>query len=337
MNESKALTIIDQARKDGALIFSPQNLDCPPLYKAEATIIKARPDEFHNMKGKYMPNRAVTDRISEAAGVDFIAEQCRVVAESRDAMPEFDLPRRTVFVGYAQGRQLLPDGSWRRSTVSEYEFDPMLRAVKEGKSAKSREALEYSTFARQRASTGARLGVIRQLVGIPVTFSQDEIVKPLVFSRIVQNTDYILGTSEGKMMAIAMATGAAQMLYGGREQIQEKQEAPYIEDVTEDPPMRDANEPRDTPASLAAEAMDDAFKLEPEPVESMSPEVTGLINTLTDYIATNMLPKEGSKLIQESLDSGERRPEELRKLVDRAKTAYDTVMARRKAAAGKTA
>jgi len=215
-----ALTIITNARNSGALVFSPQNLDCPPLYKPEVSIIKARADEFHNMKGKFMPNRAVTDRISEAVGVDFVAEQCRVNSELREAMPEFSLPRRTVFVGYAQGRVRLPDGSWRYSTVAEYEFDPVLRATQEGTGQKG--ALEYMRFAHQRASTGARLGVIRQLAGMPVTFTQEEITRPLVFSRIVQNTDYILSTKEGRVMAIANATGMAAQLYGPKAQAPEE-------------------------------------------------------------------------------------------------------------------
>lgn len=239
---TSALTVIEGQRSKGALIFAPQNLDTPELYKAEATIIQARPDEFHNMKGKYMPNKSVCDRISEGAGIDFIAESCGVKTETRDD----DLGKRTVFIGYAQGRVRLPDGSWRKSTLEEYEFDPKLRAdidaANKSDPERKRLYLDYAKIARQRASTGARLRVIRQLTGMPVTFTENETAKPLVFSRIVQNTDFILGTKEGRMMAIAAATGVAAQLYGQR------QAPEALPNVIEDEPrnVTDSAEPEES-------------------------------------------------------------------------------------------
>lgn len=231
--ENKALAIIDKARTDGALVYAPQNLDCPPLYKAEATIIKARPDEFFNIQGKYMPSKAVVDRIGEAAGVDFIAANCGVKTESRDD----DIGKRTVFVGFAQGRARLPDGSWRQSSIEEYEFDPLLRAQLDGKGEPDtrRKYLENVKVGRQRASTGARVRVIRQITGMPVTFTQADIARPLVFSRIVQNTDYILGTKEGRVMAIAAATGLSAQMYGAKEAGLEAGPGPAAEPATDEP------------------------------------------------------------------------------------------------------
>lgn len=207
-----AIAIIDKARANGALVYAPQNLDTPPLYKAEATIIQAKPEEFFNIQGKFMPSKAVVDRIGEAAGVDFIAAQCSVNTELR----EDDFGKRTVFIGSAQGRTRLPDGSWRTSTVEEYEFDPLLRAKMEAKgdSDVPRKYMELAKVARQRASTGARVRVIRQLTGMPVTFTQADVSRPLVFSRIVQNTDFILETKEGRAMAIAAAVGVTHQLFG---------------------------------------------------------------------------------------------------------------------------
>jgi hypothetical protein len=109
-------------------------------------------------------------------------------------------------------------------------------------------------FGRQRAATGARLRVIRQLTGMPTAFEKAKIGqgKAIVFSRIVQNTDYILATPEGRMMAIAMATGATQMLYGaGGPQLP----APPKESAPEVPP-----EPRNvTPPDPSAETDADIF------------------------------------------------------------------------------
>lgn len=249
MSESKALAIIEDARAKGALVYAPQNMECPPLYKAEATVITAKPDEFFNIQGKYMPSKAVVDRIGEAAGVDFIAANCGVKTESRDD----DIGKRTVFVGFAQGKTRLPDGSWRQSSIEEYEFDPLLRAQMESKndSEVRKKYLDYAKVARQRASTGARVRVIRQLTGMPVTFSQADVAKPLVFSRIVQNTDFILSTHEGKMMAIAMATGAAQMMYGQQPQVVGPANESEI-NLSGEPPMRNA-----TPATADPFGADD--------------------------------------------------------------------------------
>lgn len=336
-----ALVLIDKARANGALIFAPQNLDTPPLYKVEMTEITAKPDEFHSMQGgKYMPNKAVTDRIGEAAGVDFIAEKCGTRKEGS-----------ACYVGWAQGRVRQPDGGWRYSTVEEYEFDvdvrceeEFLKGKKDGDSTrpynereKAQKRIELSKVARARASTGARLRVIRQLTGMPVALTAAEKSKPLVFSRIVQNTDYILGTKEGKMMAIAMATGAANMLYGQRSDTTPEPGPSSADAFDEDPPMRDVTESAST-SDLAGQALGrDPFDIGPEPENSSSPqedpEVSKLIQALTDYIATGLLPKEGADLISSALSRNERNLEVLRDLVARAKKAYDAVMARRRASA----
>lgn len=339
-----ALVLIKKAKDSGALAYIPQNLECPPLYKVEASVVEVSQKDFHDkeVNGKILPRKELVDKIGDAAGISFIQLNNELSVERLEAEPALDLPARSVFVGRSQGKVRLSDGSWRTSTVEICAFDYVARAYSEESEEykRKRKLNEYYKAGPMRAASGARLRVIRQLTGVPNGFDPKEIQNchgKLVFSRIVQNTDYILGTPEGKMMAIAMATGAAQMLYGNREQIQGKS-ADIVEEAPEYPPMRSANEPDESPASIAAEALDDAFTLDPEPTQDVNPEIAGLISTLTDYIATNMLPKEGARLIQEALDGGERRPEELRKLVDRAKTAYDAVMARRKAAAsGKTA
>jgi hypothetical protein len=204
-----AIQIISQARQRGALIYSAPNLNTPPLFKVEVTEISATPAEFHKLQGKFMPSKAVLDRIADAAGVNFIEGNCNVTTETRDDPIG---GKRTVFIGRAQGKVRISDGSWREGTVEEYEFDPILRAKAEG--GNESKQLEYMKVARARASTGARLRVIRQLTGMPVTFTEQELTKPLVFSRIVQNTDYILATPEGRQMAVATALGVNRNLYG---------------------------------------------------------------------------------------------------------------------------
>src|SRR5574343_194879 len=126
MGNDNALAIIERAKSQNALVFvNQENFNSGvELYKTEATVIQAKQEEFHNLQGKFMPNRAVTDRIGEAAGVQFVAGDVR--AETRD---DEIAGKRTVFVATAQGKVRMPDGSWRLSTPEEYEFDPTLRAM----------------------------------------------------------------------------------------------------------------------------------------------------------------------------------------------------------------
>jgi hypothetical protein len=213
--ESTALQKILKAKEAGALVFT--NIEhCEPdveLYRAEVTALIFKPEDFHKISGKFMPTKAVTDRMGEASGIQFIQSACRVRAETRD---DPLCGKRTVFCAEAQGKKRLPDGSWLESTVDEYEFDPTLRAMLDKNITELNEAarknigraiLEYMKVGRQRAATGARLRVIRQLTGMPPSFEADEIAKPMVFHRIVQNTRFILQTPEGRAMATSQALG----------------------------------------------------------------------------------------------------------------------------------
>ena len=228
-----ALSVIQNAQRAGGLVYvNMENLKSPvELYKTEVTEIKAKPDEFHKMQGKFMPNKSVVDRIGEAVGIHFIDANCSVHTESRKDM----FGDRTVYIGRAQGKELKTDGSWRPTTVESYEFDPLLRAMQDAPRKKEfgkdvgydpddpknasrlrRDVLEYMRSAMARASTGARLRVIRQITGMPETFTAEEINRPMYFSRVVQNTAQILSTPEGRVMATARALGAdvSSLLYG---------------------------------------------------------------------------------------------------------------------------
>ncbi|MHB9294106.1 hypothetical protein Holit_03232 [Hollandina sp. SP2] len=225
MNGGNALEIVKGAQEKGALVFANienmvANVD---LYRTEVTILKFNASDFYVINGKYMPNRAATDRIGEACGVQFIRDACRVTSEIRD---DSICEKRTVHRGEAQGKVRMPDGSWRTSTVDEYEFDPVLRAMldknitelnEQTKKTVGRAILECTKVARQRAATGARLRVIRQLTGMPAAFEKDDAFKTMVFTRVVQNTKYILNTPEGRAMATAQALGVdMSTLFGGR-------------------------------------------------------------------------------------------------------------------------
>jgi hypothetical protein len=77
--------------------------------------------------------------------------------------------------------------------------------------------MDLQKVASQRANTGARLRVIRELAGIPESFTEKELEKPLYFGRMIQNTDYILKTKEGRLLATAKALGVdVASLFGAR-------------------------------------------------------------------------------------------------------------------------
>ncbi|MGP1444330.1 hypothetical protein [Treponema sp.] len=252
MTESakKAIAVIDNAQQKGALVFVTRE-DCvgvTPLYKPEVTVInlrlpKAKYDndaDVYDIQGKYMPKREIVDRIGEATGLVFIREGCRTWTELR----EDDIAgKRTVFMSEQQAKKRLSDGSFRTSSVQTYEFDPVLRAMvdfnvtelnagtkqtklRDGGKTLAQTILENTKVARQRAETGARLRVIRELTNMPTAFSKTDAAKPLIFGRIAQNTDYILQTPEGRAMASAQALGIdVAALFGGRKFPAAEQEA----------------------------------------------------------------------------------------------------------------
>jgi hypothetical protein len=155
MSNSTALTKIEKAQKDGALVFVDKDWleEKTPLYKPETTELAINKEtECFNISGKFMPKREVVDRIGEASGVDFIFGETKSTTVQDDTCG-----KRTVYTSYAQGRRLMPDGSWRTSSKCDYEFDPVLRAMldfdvteltEETKQKQRKTAMENSTAQR---------------------------------------------------------------------------------------------------------------------------------------------------------------------------------------------
>ena len=259
MSNGNALATVTAAKNAGALVFANmQNLETEvELYKTEVTQITFTDKDFHTIAGKKMPNRAATDKIGEACGVEFIASACRVVTENRE---DPLCGKRTVYCAEAQGKVRMTDGSWRYSTVDNYEFDPVLRALVDKNVAEyndqtkpivAKTIQEYTKVARSRAATGVRLRVIRQLTGMPASFEAADALKPMVFTRVAQNTSYILGTPEGRAMATAQALGVdISTLFGGRKMLDNQPEQPSTVNIT----PADDTPPNNTGASLANEA-----------------------------------------------------------------------------------
>jgi hypothetical protein len=274
-----ALVTLENARKDGALVYVNEGFLNPstPLYKTEVTAIKLDPqNDCHKISGKLMLKREVVDRVAEASAISYVPSGCRTWTETRDD----SAGKRTVFISEQQGKMRLPDGSYRSSAIEAYEFDPNLRAMLDaevdewneqtkqkvvGGKTLAKRAMEYAKFGRQRAETGARTRVVKALTGMPTAFEPKEVERPLVFSRVVQNTDYLLKTPEGRLLAAAQATGTQDVVAAlwGKQALPGAGGEPDMRDVTEggagdDPPPAGAN--------LADEAAGD----DPEPPAPLS-------------------------------------------------------------------
>jgi hypothetical protein len=294
MSTSTALAKIEAAEKKGALVFVDREWieEKTPLYKPEITEMKIdKGNDCFNISGKFMPKREVVDRIGDANGIDFIFGEVKPMTIEDDMCG-----KRIVYSAKAQGRKRMSDGSWRTSSIQDYDFDPVLRAMldydevelnaktKQKKRRNSRNEEYGSTLARyilelqkvapQRASTGARLRVIRELVGMPVAFAEKEIENPLVFGRIIQNTEYILKTPEGRAMATAKALDIdMSTLFGTKKPVLPPSAAETEGQNT--PPMNTAEqEPEDNgnTANLANQAADDDVDFPAEEGEAETEE-----------------------------------------------------------------
>lgn len=197
-----------------------------PLYKIVETSIEATKDEFHNISGSFTPGKAVLDRVADASGISYLQGNCGVKIE-KVAAPYFGYTDLR-FVGSAQGEVTKPDGTKRRSSVCEYEFDVMIRAEEEflknnskytSEIAKKKYVLGLTKVARARANTGARSRVVRELTGMPTgfkanIFNGDDVT--MHFKKVVANPENKMVLDAG----LANMFGSTESLYGKRQQLQ---------------------------------------------------------------------------------------------------------------------
>jgi hypothetical protein len=221
---AEAWRVIQDHKQKGDLVFAEKDdLRKHRLFFPEIVVIHATPDDFHNISGNFMPKRHHMDRCAEASGITFLENNCTVETRVIDG--------DKVYIGHAQGQKRLPDGQFRKSSVSNYEFNPKKRAEEDilrdtkgkysgpdGEKEKKLLLLTYEKFGMARADTGARLRVIRELTGMQISFKPNEIQKAMVFCRIAVDTDEMLEHPELREAAIGLATGASRSIYGPAQQ-----------------------------------------------------------------------------------------------------------------------
>ena len=242
--QQEAVQMVEKYRSEHALVFvNDEDLKTHPLFIPEVTILAVKQDDFHNISGSLMPKGHITDRIGEASGVSFIATECGTRKDGD-----------WVYVGRAQGKKRQTDGTWRLSQAHEYEFDVDTRAeldfngkygADKYKTDKDKlvHKLEMKKFARQRAGTGARLKVIRELVGMPTGFKQPQLQGgQMVFARVALNTQEMLADPDTRQAAIRVALGATDEIFGPtpRNVTPEREALPEPEAESEEPPAESA-------------------------------------------------------------------------------------------------
>jgi len=218
--KTEAKALVEKYRSQNYLVFvNEEDLHTQTMFLPEVVIVNTTTEDFHNISGKFMPKRHQTDRIGEAAGVVFLEDNCGTRTEKVDG--------NTVYVGFAQAKKRMPDGTWKNSSICEYEFDPVKRVEEDvlrdtkGKYKVEKEKnlllLTYQKFGRARASTGARLRVIRELTGMPTALEAKDLKKAMVFCRIALNTDQLLQQPELRDTAVKLALGAKESIYGPKQ------------------------------------------------------------------------------------------------------------------------
>ncbi len=211
-----ATGLVQKYRGQQDLVFvSDEELRTQAMFFPEIVAVHAEPGDFHKIGQKFMPKKHIVDRIAEAAGITFLEQNCGTRTET--------VGGTTSWIGFAQGKKRMPDGTWRTSSVCEYEFDPSMRAEEEvlknpGKFkdevSKKLKVLELKKFARQRANTGARLRTIHELTGMQTSFETGQLKRALVYSRVAVNTDLLLADPKTREVALEAALGITRQIYG---------------------------------------------------------------------------------------------------------------------------
>jgi hypothetical protein len=276
---AEAWRVIQDHKQKGDLVFAEKDdLRKHRLFFPEIVVIHATPDDFHNISGNFMPKRHHMDRCAEASGVTFLENNCTVETRVIDG--------DKIYIGHAQGQKRLPDGQFRKSSVSNYEFNPKKRAEEDiirdtkgkysgpnGEKEKKLLLLTYEKFGMARADTGARLRVIRELAGMPISFKPNEIQKAMVFCRIAVDTDEMLEHPELREAAIGLATGAARSIYGPTQQTSNYQINGKEPDQIEAPEGEDEEVPFNAPTQKTPEQEEIDFRIKELTYYSKAPHL----------------------------------------------------------------
>jgi len=327
MDNTKALAILNQSASKGLVFARREEIEAvAPQYEPIVTVIDFEPTDFVDVgMGNMYPGKSATNRISDAAGVSFLRDvggtrevgSWSSVKVAKQPGGFWQATGEYKVIGTAQGQRLKPDGTPRLSSIREYEFNVVDRANEDflkdaGRSDGAKYTSEVSAlkhlyelkkFATQRASTGAELGVVRELVGLPTAFKKDQIGRPMVFSQIVENNSFKVGimreimkSPDGRQAVVGALFGAAAALFGPQAAAGQI-EAPPAAQAAE---RQVGPEPEAGTASPGSEDLDfgQAAAMAPEPDQAEAAR-----NALRDYIASGMLSAQQITVLQPAVDN----------------------------------
>ena len=243
-----ATGLVQKHRGQQDLVFvSDEELKTQAMFYPEIVAVHAEPGDFHKIGQKFMPKKHIVDRIAEAAGITFLEQNCGTRTETVEGA--------TAWIGFAQGKKRMPDGTWRTSSVCEYEFSPVIRAeedfLKDSQKESSKQKynnevnrklliITYKKYGRARANTGARLRTIHELTGMQTSFEPGQLKRALVYSRVAVNTDLLLADPKTREVALEAALGVTRQIYGPpKEEPKALSDHYTVEDDNNDPPPAD--------------------------------------------------------------------------------------------------
>lgn len=277
MDKNNALAVIEQHKNDGALVFINENdLNPQSLFKTMTTKIPAVRTDFHDkpINGEMMPKAHHLQRIAEAAGITF---------DTKDI-----IKNETSWTVTVTAIRRGPDGIMYHVDAS-YDYDWV-----------DREKDGPKKFALQRAETGAQLRAIRKILGLPVTFNQENFLRVVVVCRVVADTDKLLEDPEMRKAAIEIATNGAASIYGPKDVTPER-EAIAAPEVTAEP----------------VEDNDDFATFDQAPEDARK----ALHVQLEDWLLAEPVAssKDASTMIRELIAKEDATVEEMQALIDRCK------------------
>ena len=319
MTPEQARQII--ARYPNALNFVKQSHleELSPLFEVHIEVITVRKDEFHDLKGSFMPRKETLDKFAQAAGVSFNATADTTRKEGDGC-----------YVGTAQAMLMGPDGKWGLGPICEYEFDVDVRLEemelngkadwenKVGNRPGSREytpkelaqeRVQLRKVARQRANTGARnratVAVLGMQTGFKNLYSKNEpdtATRVFLFSRVIVNAKNEIVLNR----MLDNIAGPTQALYGSQEAVQIAGPTHQIAAPAAVDPAPYAGGYDDEPRNVTSEAEDlaasaltggDGFDDEPGNNDT-GDDREALVVSLEQYLASGTLNDKAAETVR---------------------------------------
>lgn len=169
--------------------------------------------------------------------------------------------------------------------------------------------LQYRKFKDERAMTGAKERVIRQLLAIKATYTKAELVKPLAFPRVTFDSSKMLKDPEMRQAALDRMTGSIGAIFGPGNGQHER-------DVT--PQKTALPEPKEAEKPETTEQPDEKIESDDDvPWETEEEQLAKTEETLKAYLEDKRLPDQAVEAINTELGRSEL--EERKRVIKRIK------------------